>query len=259
MYPYITFLNKSISTYGILMFFGIALVFILAFRRAKKHHVSIDDMLIIAAFSLLIGLVGASLLYAFASYPISVIIKSIFTGKFEIFGGIVYYGGLIGGIIGGIIGVKVTKVKTQIAEMAIIPFLPIGHAIGRVGCVMAGCCNGMKYDGILAIYYRNSITGLSAEHGYFPVQFLEAALNIVIAVFLINYSKKEKPKYNILFLYLLIYAIIRFSLEFLRGDKIRGIYFGLSTSQWISILLFIISVFYFCILYCKLRKSKESW
>ncbi len=239
------------------MVLGIVLVFILAFRRAKKYGVSIDDMLIIAAFSLLIGLIGASLLYAFASYPISAIIESIFAGKFEIFGGIVYYGGLIGGIIGSIVGLKVTKVKTQIAEMAIIPFLPIGHAIGRVGCVMAGCCNGMEYNGILAIYYPDTITGLSAEHGYFPVQFLEAVLNVIIAVFLIIHTKKEKPKYSILFLYLLIYAIIRFSLEFLRGDKIRGIYFGLSTSQWISILLFIISVVYFCVLYYKSRKLKE--
>ncbi len=256
MYPYINLFNKNVSTYGILMCIGIAVVFLLAFKRIKKHNISIDDMFIITAFSLLIGLFSASSLNTFVTYPFSFIIKSILAGKFEIFGGLVYYGGLLGGIIGAIIGIKIAKVKTQIVEISVIPFLPIGHAIGRIGCIMAGCCNGMKYDGMFAIHYPRSIVGLSVEQGYFPVQLLEAVLNIIIAVILIIYSKKEKPKYNILFLYLTFYAIVRFFLEFLRGDEIRGIYLGVSTSQWISIFLLIISLIYFFVSYYKLQKSK---
>ena len=240
------------------MLMGVVVVFLLALKRIKKHNVSIDDMFIIAAFCLLIGLFGASLLSTFVSYRISYIIKSIFAGKFEFFGGLVYYGGLVGGIIGGLIGIKFTKVKTQFVEMSIIPFLPIGHAIGRVGCVLAGCCNGMEYNGPFAIYYPNSIAGLSAEQGYFPVQILEALINIFIAVFLIIYSKKEKPKYNVLVLYLSLYAITRFLLEFLRGDEIRGIYLGISTSQWISMILFTVSFIYFLILYYKYKKSNAA-
>ena len=175
-------------------------------------------------------------------------------GRFEIFSGLVFYGGLIGGIVGGILGIKVAKINTQLVERSVVPFLPIGHAIGRIGCLLAGCCTGKEYDGIFAIHYPSTVSELSAEQGYFPVQLLEAGINIIISITLIIYSKKQKPKYSILFLYLLLYSVMRFCLEFLRGDEIRGIYFGLSTSQCISILLLLVSFVYFSASYFKTKK-----
>ncbi len=230
------------------MLIAVVTVFLLSFKRARKNNISIDDMFIIGASSLSIGLIFANFLNVMVSYPISTIINSILKGNFEIFGGLVFYGGLIGGILGGILGIKIAGVKTAIIENSVVPYLPIGHAIGRIGCVMAGCCNGMEYQGPFAIYYSNSIANLPVEQGYFPIQVLEAILNIIISACLINYSKKERITYSLLFLYLLLYSIVRFSLEFLRGDLIRGIYYGLSTSQWISIILFATSLIYFLLL-----------
>lgn len=254
MHPYITIFNKEFSTYGVLMFVGILVVFILAFNRVKKENILIDDMFIIAAFSVLFSLMGASILYAFVTYPIQVIVQSVLSGNFEVFGGLVYYGGLLGGVVGSIIGINVAKVEVSVIERSIVPFLPIGHAIGRIGCVMAGCCNGMEYEGLFAISYPNSILGLSAEQKYFPVQILEAILNIIIAIVLIKYSKKERKKYSLLFWYFFGYGITRFFLEFLRGDEARGLYFGISTSQIISAFLLVISLTYFCIIH---RNKKD--
>ena len=99
---------------------------------------------------------------------------------------------------------------------------------------MAGCCHGMEYEGALAVYYKNSLTNLPPEQGYFPVQPLEAVLDVFICIYLLYYSRKERKKFDVLFTYLLLYAIMRMFTECFRGDSIRGIYFGLSTSQWIS-------------------------
>ena len=255
MYPYITILNKNISVYGILMFLGVLIVFLLSFKKARKFDVSLDNMLIIGAFSLLFALTFSNLLYIFVSYPISEVIFYIRSGKFQFLGGLVYYGGLIGGIIGAVLGIKVAKAKIAIIENCVVPYIPIGHAIGRIGCLMAGCCNGIKYNGILAVHYANSVNGISANQGYFPVQFIEAVLNILIAIFLIIYSKKKRPTYNTLFLYLSSYSVMRFLLEFLRGDQIRGIYFGFSLSQWISLILFFISAIYFLIKFSKIKQA----
>lgn len=258
MYPYITILSKNISVYGIFMFLAILTVFLFSFKRIKKHNVCIDDMLIIAAFSLLFGLTFANLLYVLVSYPISEIAEYVISGKFELLGGLVYYGGLIGGIFGAILGTKVAKTQTSIIERNVVPLLPVGHAIGRVGCLMAGCCNGIKYDGVFAVHYPNSVTGLSPHQGYFPIQIVEALFNILIAIFLIVYSKKERPKYNILFLYLLLYSVVRFSLEFFRGDLARGIYLNISLSQWVSIILFLVSTIYFSYNYLKNKSSRSQ-
>lgn len=247
MYPFITILNKNISTYGILMLTGVLLVFFLALKKVKRKNVTVDDMLIVGAFVLLFALVFANLLNILVTQPAYEIVKAVLSGRFEVFGGLVYYGGLIGGVVGGIVGAGVAKIKLQTVETAVIPYLPIGHAIGRIGCVMAGCCNGMEYEGPFALYYPNSVSGLPSQQGYFPVQLLEAVLNIIIAAFLIWYSHKDRKTCNVLFLYLILYSVTRFWLEFLRGDEIRGIYLGLSLSQWISVVLFILSAGYFII------------
>jgi len=240
------------------MCLGISLVFLLAYVRARKHKILIDDLFIIASFSLLFGLIGASALHAITTYPIKTLIKLILSGNFEFLGGLVFYGGLIFGILGGIIGIKISKVKFQTIEACIVPFLPLGHAIGRFGCLMAGCCNGIEYDGLFAIHYPNSVAGLFAEQGYFPVQILEALLNIMVSAFLIIYTKKERKKYSILFLYLLLYAAMRFLLEFLRGDAVRGIYFGISTSQWISLSIFLSLSLSFLVSHLKAISKKSS-
>ncbi len=244
MYPYIEIFNREFSTYGICMLVGIITVFLLTFRGAKKYKITIEDLLIISGFALMLALPCGSILYAIVTYGIQGIIEGIATGNFNIFGGLVYYGALIGGVAGGLIGIKVAKVKLIDIEKILIPYIPIGHAIGRVGCVMAGCCHGMEYDGLFAIYYANSVEGLSADQGYFPVQLLEALINICICIILIKCTKYALRKAQMMFTYLNLYSIARFMLEFLRGDEIRGLYFGLSTSQWISIALFIISAVY---------------
>lgn len=240
------------------MCIGISLVFLLSYIRARKNKVSIDDLFIIASFSLLVGLVGASTLHAITTYPIKTIIKLIISGKFEFLGGLVFYGGLIFGILGGIIGIKVSKTKFQTIEAFIVPFLPLGHAIGRLGCFMAGCCSGIEYNGLFAVYYPNSVASLPAHQGYFPVQLLEAVLNILVSIVLIIYTKKERKKYGVLSLYLLTYAAMRFLLEFLRGDSVRGIYFRLSTSQWISLSIFLVLSLSFLVSHLRSKRQHSN-
>ena len=84
-----------------------------------------------------------------------------------------------------------------------------------------------------------------APHGValFPVQLLEATLNFILFLFLYHYAKKPRKPGAVLGLYLVCYAVERFGLEYLRFDEIRGFLFGISTSQWISMLLIPIGLF----------------
>lgn len=253
MYPYISVFDRSIGAYGLCMVLGFTLAFVLSFRKGRNKGLLLEDLLIVGGFALGFAMLGGSMLYVFVTYTPAQIFVFLAARDFGFLSsGIVFYGGLLGGIIGGFIGIRIAKCKFETVARSVIPHIPLAHAVGRVGCVMAGCCHGFAYDGPLALYYPHSVLGLSPAQGYFPVQLLEALLNIVIYSLLLWYEKRAKWATDLLFAYLGVYALSRFFLEMLRGDANRGLWYMLSTSQIISIILLIISVTGLC---CKIRKQ----
>lgn len=239
MHPYIYIFGKQIGTYGLFMALGVLVVGALAIRKGKKLGILSEDILIVGSTAVGIALVCGKLMYILVTYRPAQLWLILRTGNFQILlgGGIVFYGGLLGGLLGGVLGTKLAGCKAADLVETVVPFIPLGHALGRIGCLMAGCCYGMEYDGPCAVHYAGSVAGLPPTQGYFPVQLLEALLNCGVCLFLLQYEKRAKRPMDILFTYLGSYAVVRFVLEFFRGDSIRGIYWGLSVSQWISLLL----------------------
>lgn len=243
MYPYIHILGRTFGTYGLLVAVGCFLAGFLALRRGKPHGFILEDLLIIGASALGLGLCFGCGLYVFVTFPMDQILTWIRNGEFAFLSsGIVFYGGLIGGLLGALVGVRIAKCSFSLVEHSVVPFVPLGHAIGRIGCVMAGCCYGFPYDGFGALYYPNAVSGISPHQGYFPVQLVEAVINVVICLVLLWLGKRIKRTWNLLFSYLILYGISRFFLEMLRGDAIRGVWDGFSTSQFISMGLIAVSV-----------------
>lgn len=241
MYPYFDIFGRKIGTYGLCMILGFLLVGVLALRRGKPQGLCAEDIFIVAATALGGALVVGGSLYIAVTYSFSEILAFIRQGDFRFLsGGIVFYGGLIGGVLGALLGIRMAKSDLHTVEHCVVPFIPLGHAVGRIGCVMAGCCYGFEYEGPFALHYPNAVTGVPADQGYFPVQLLEALLNAGICILLLFLGKRVKRKFGLLAWYLVFYAITRFFLEMLRGDTIRGVWNGLSTSQYISIVLLIL-------------------
>lgn len=235
MFPYIHILGRTIGMYGLFMVLGFLLAGYLSIRYYKSIGQPAEDIFIVGACGIGGAMLLGNLLYVIVTYPAEVIVAYIKAGNLSIFGsGIVFYGGLIGGILGATIGVCVAKGKWGLLSEAIVPYVPLGHGLGRIGCLMAGCCYGMEYEGSFAVHYGKSLFGLDPQQGYFPIQPLEAVLNWIICAVLILLRRRNKTKNYLLPAYLCMYAVVRFGLEFLRGDLHRGIYLGLSLSQWIS-------------------------
>ena len=76
------------------------------------------------------------------------------------------------------------------------------------------------------------------------MQPLEALLELLIFVFLLVMLIKKDDAFSVTSTYLLIYSVVRFLDEFLRGDALRGFWGPLSTSQWISLAIFIVTLIY---------------
>jgi phosphatidylglycerol---prolipoprotein diacylglyceryl transferase len=121
------------------------------------------------------------------------------------------------------------------------PGIALGHVVGRLGCLMAGCCYGTPTSVPWAITFTDPFAavnvGTPLNIPLHPTQLYEAGAELLILVFLLVTERKGRPFPGRTFWgYMLLYAISRFIIEFYRGDE-RGLIMGLSTSQFISLIL----------------------
>ena len=259
MFPYLNLFGLKIPMYGLMMALAFIAAILVAYFRVRKAGLSTDKLLNIAIISILSGIVGAYVLYMIVTPGFfKELINGISHGDFSVFrdGGFVFYGGLIGGVLAAFIYCKAAKLSFPDYVAVITPSIPLAHAIGRVGCFCAGCCYGKEIDCALSVIYTHPIGGAPTGVPIFPVQLLESVLNLIVFAVLLIYARKRIKSMTVMFLYFILYGIERFGLEYLRADEIRGIFLGLSTSQWISIAIFTVGVVGFTVV--TIREKKKA-
>lgn len=228
--------GKFIPYYGFCIVMGMFFSYLTCYLLCKKLKLDTDDLLIICAYIIAMSFIGAKLLYIIVSIK-SINLKVVFSSleNFNQFlsSGFVFYGGLLGGLGALVIVNKAHHIDVKNYFKVLVPGLGIAHCFGRIGCSLAGCCYGKHTDGPLFFRYSKSIIAPLNEN-LFPVQGLEAAGILVITIICIILVLKQS-KTKVLYLYLFSYSLLRFILEFFRGDKERGHLLFLSTSQVISV------------------------
>lgn len=237
MFPRISFADYSISTYTLMALFGLFVSFFLAFFYNRHHYPAFSKLDVIFMFLYIItGSTSGAKLFGIIGYIAKNYqnhnIFSIESLSHILYGSGVFYGGLFGGIVFALIFAK--KQKFNMAELSdfLLPSMLIFHTFGRIGCLLAGCCYGIE-----------STWGIVDSSGTvrLPVQLFEAIFVFSFLCVIQIFHPERKWKGILLPLYLVVYPIGRFFLEFLRGDVGRGIYI-LSVSQWISLGLLPIGI-----------------
>lgn len=220
MYPYILpdVMGKLAPTYDFLLIFGVFVMILYVIRRLEKGdgytREQTNRILILLVISLLLALA--------ASYLIDGVFHSIKEGEWA-FGSINFLGGLIGGFVAFFILMRYyykdpNKDMWQITR-TIITGVVIAHAIGRVGCFMAGCCYGIPTESYLGVIFPHGESHIHypGEHVY-PTQLFEAGFLFIMFILL---NKVEWFKNKEIYTYLIGYGIWRILIEFIRGDN-RG-------------------------------------
>jgi phosphatidylglycerol:prolipoprotein diacylglycerol transferase len=165
--------------------------------------------------------------------------------------GLVYYGGLAGGLAGGLLFAWVFRVPTLMAADVAVPYLALGQGITRIGCFLNGCCWGAASTAPWAMefprgcrayahYLKEGLIDFSAESTppLHPTQlYMIGGLILTFAVLKFALSR-QRFNGQIGLLYALCYGVLRFVVEFFRGDSARSVY-GLTMSQAISLALVI--------------------
>lgn len=220
-------LGEPIFSYPLLMGFGWGVGFNYSLSWWERNGLKKIDLWKIFLGSFLFGWIGAKLFFLVFSAPDKALDYSMEV-NFWLGGGFVFYGGLIFSAAFASAYSKFSK-NFSFRDLAnLAPGLALGHAIGRIGCLLAGCCYGSHCDLPIGIVFKGV-----PRH---PVQLYEAIGLALLFIVLREFLKKGKNEW-VLIQYFVGYSAIRFVLEFFRGDAIRGEFFTLSTSQWISLSL----------------------
>ncbi len=254
MYPIISVFGREVGTYALCTVIGLLVSGFVAFKIGKKCGFTLEDIIFVM-LSIVAGiLIGGHLLYGITNYKSIIALftnisgmsfKQVFGAISVIFGGSVFYGGFLGAIVTlGIYSARFEKEKRRAIFDIYAVCVPLFHCFGRIGCFLGGCCYGIESKLGITVHNNTLVPELN-DVSRVPVALIEAYFNILLFFLLHKLFSKGKLHGKLIYLYMLCYSVIRFGTEFLRGDEIRGIWFGFSTSQWISAILFVIAFFYF--------------
>lgn len=245
MFPYLEFFGRQLPSYGVLGVTGVVLGLILAVLRCKRLDLDREYCAYLYVFGAIGAVVGAKLLYLLTvlpgvlqDFPLLWQDPMLFAERY-LSGGLVFYGGLLGAIMGAALCAHFFSQRLRDYLPVFVPVFPLIHAIGRLGCFSVGCCYGVEADWGIAF-----VSSPVAPNGVklIPTQLIEAAAELLICLLLLYYASRRQSPLRLLSLYFLVYAPVRFVLEFFRGDVARGFLWNMSTSQWISILFFLAGV-----------------
>lgn len=261
MFPAFDLFGKTIGTYTLAALVGAFAAGLFVCRSAKKRGQDVDELLVFLLVAALGALVGSHVLFGLTNLPLLTrfithlnqvgSVRDFFQGLLAVFGGAVFYGGLLGGMAAALLYARKKKIDLLSYADLMAPAVPLMHVFGRIGCFLGGCCYGVECK--LGFTYTNSLVSAANGVSRFPVQLAEAACNLLLFFLLAKLLERGAFERRLFFVYLFLYSTIRFLLEFLRGDEIRGFVLGLSTSQFISVLLFVVSA---CSLFPVLTKRK---
>jgi len=243
MYPVICKIGPfTIFSYGLMLAVAFLIGSALAISQAKKQGIDPEIISNLCFAVFVSGIIGSRILYVTEN------IAYYFKNPFEIImlqrGGLSWFGGLLLGFLSGIIYLKKKNLSVYKAFDLMIPFVALGQAIGRIGCLLNGCCFG-----------KISKFGL-----YFPAQELTliptqlySSLALVFIFMILRFLQNRPHKTGeIFFVYLLLYSSKRFFIEFWRADN-EIIFLGLTLFQFISIAVFFLSVWKLLLI----KKSKD--
>lgn len=236
-----TILGITVYWYGILAATGFMVAFIAAGRRARLEGMTADTVMNLAPWIIIGAIVGARLLYVitfweeeFANRPLLDVFRLRRSG-------LVYYGGLIGASLGTIIYARKNKIHLWKLADVMAPSIALGHAFGRIGCLMTGCCYGTPTDLPWAIHFPKD--HWTRGIGVHPTQIYESALNFLLYFGLAWLFRRKTFNGQVFAAYLIGYAFLRAVVETFRGDYEKPFLIGIATpGQTVSIVIMILGV-----------------
>lgn len=222
----------KVYSFGLMVALAFLTGFAVMLYRARQTGENVEDYMESTIWLIIAGIGGARLFY-FLFFPQAFLADPV--GSLLSQGGLVWYGGMIGVTAAAILFTRLKRIRIWRYGDNIIPGAAIGLAIGRIGCLLAGCCYGGPCRLPWAIHYpHDHVTGGAAVH---PSPLYETVLLLMVFGFLLWIDKRKPFEGFTTWIFFVLYGIVRFVLEYFRGDRLVWIdTLNLSASQVISLV-----------------------
>ena len=258
MHQYLFFVGDfPIRAYGLILSLSIILATGVAYFLAKQDGRWHNHIVDIGIYSGIAGIVGARLWdvfffdWAYYSHHLS-----------EIFyvwqGGMAIQGGIVFGVGAGIIYARRHKIDILSLADIVAPAIILGQAIGRCANLLNGDAFGAPTGSNFGIIYPETTL---AYHTYgaqplWPAEVWEGQIDFVIFALLLIFRAFPHAKGQAFSLYIMLYSLARFGLEFLRGDYATPVFLSFTSAQTTSLVAFILALIFF--IYCQITYSRQK-
>lgn len=236
MYPILFRIGSfPVNTYGVFLALAFLCAIFVTVRLAARDGLPKEKIYDLCLWLLLSSLIGSKVLMFFTEPEYRANPKLMFSLDFLRSGG-VFYGGLIGAILAGFFLMRRWKLPWWKTADACAPGIALGNFFGRQGCFSAGCCWGKPTTlpwGVQFTEAGHEITGVPTGAHLHPTQLYESFAMLIVFFFLLWLHKKKKFSGQVILAYVVIYATVRFLIEFVRDDP-RGDVLGLTTLTGLS-------------------------
>jgi phosphatidylglycerol:prolipoprotein diacylglycerol transferase len=229
----------TVYTYGVLLAAAYLLGLQLALKRAKARNLDSTRVMDLGIYIIISALVGAKLLLLVTDF------QTFKSNPGELLNllreGGVFYGGLIVAVVVALWYIRRVGLPLWTTCDVFAPGIALGHVVGRFGCFFAGCCFGKPTSVPWAITFTDPFAaanvGTPLNVPLHPTQLYEAGAEfLILIVLLVTEKRGHKFAGRTFWLYMLLYSVSRYVIEFYRGDE-RGNVGPLSTSQFVSVIL----------------------
>ncbi|PIQ86625.1 MAG: prolipoprotein diacylglyceryl transferase [Candidatus Omnitrophica bacterium CG11_big_fil_rev_8_21_14_0_20_43_6] len=223
--------NFTIYSYGLMLVLAFFVSAYLCSRQAVKEKLDGEQIFNLFFYVFIFGIIGSRLFYVlinagfYLRHPLEIIMLQ--------HGGMAWFGGLFFGTAAAILLIKRHKMEPLATLDLLVPFIALGQAIGRIGCLLNGCCYGRESE--FGLYFE------LFDRVLIPAQLYSSLLLLLIFIYLrFKQDRKHLPG-QILCSYLFLYSLKRFLIEFLRNDSPR-IFFGLTLFQILCLAVFLVAL-----------------
>ncbi|NOY89564.1 MAG: prolipoprotein diacylglyceryl transferase [Deltaproteobacteria bacterium] len=241
MQPVVTVLHlgsveRPLGGYGLMLALAILVAGLFTARAAHRAALDVGAAIACIGFTAAGSLAGATGLFALVEWARTGDPLAGVTGG----SGLVFFGAPVGGGLALYYAARALGLPLGRFVDVSIAAVPLGHAIGRIGCFLGGCCYGRPWEGAFAVRYTDPMAPAAwpsvLRH---PTPLYESALLLLVAGAFILIPPRHVGSGRRAILYFVVYGFVRLVAEYFRGDAVRGLFFGghISTSQLISVVL----------------------